>query len=127
MCAKVKHKASPIEKKIERSRNSGYIDLNITVLQILRGLTVFSSIQQSYEHCDKLVKDEREAELSSEVSPEMMSDKEKDVCHQPHYRSRSLNSFIKKFGSKLDSTKGIEKYPRLNRRLGSPHEKPIPE
>ena len=87
---------------------------------------MFSSIQQSYEHRGKVVKDEKEAELSSEVSPEMMSDK-KDVCHQPHYRSRSLNSFIKKLDSKLDSTKGIGKYPRLNRRLGSPHEKPIPE
>ena len=49
------------------------------------------------------------------------------MCHQPHYRSRSLNSFIKKLDSKLDSTNGIGKYPRLNRRLGSPHEKPIPE
>ena len=46
---------------------------------------------------------------------------------QPHYRSRLLNSFIKKLDSRLDSTKGIEKHPRLDRRLGSPHEKPIPE
>ena len=88
---------------------------------------MFSSIQQSYEHRGKVVKDEKEAELSSEVSPEMISDKEKDVCHKPHYRSRSLNSFIKKLDSKLYSTKGIGKYRRLNRRLGSPHEKPIPE
>ena len=55
---------------------------------------MFSSIQQSYERRGKVVKDEKEAELS-EVSPEMMSDKEKDMCHQPHYRSRSLDSFIK--------------------------------
>ena len=65
---------------------------------------MFSSIQQSYECRGRVVKDGKEAQLWSEVSPEMMSDEEREgegyVCHQPHYRSRSLNSFIKK----LDST-----------------------
>ena len=45
---------------------------------------MFSSIQQSYEHRGKVVKDEKEAELSSEVSPEMMLDKEKDMCAINH-------------------------------------------
>ena len=92
---------------------------------------MFSSIQQSYERRGKVLKDGKEAELWSEVSPEMMSDEEREgegyVRHQPHYRSLSLNSFIKKLDSRLDSTKGMEKHPRLNRRLGSPHEKHIPE
>ena len=65
---------------------------------------MFPSIQQSYEQRGKVVKDGKEAELWSEVSPEMMSDEEREgegyVHHQPHYRSLSLNSFIKK----LDST-----------------------
>ena len=59
------------------------------------------------------MKDGKEAELWSEVSPEMMSDEEREgegyVCHQPHYRSRSLNSFIKKLDSRLDSTKKKKK------------------
>ena len=86
---------------------------------------MFSSIQQSYERRGKVVKDGKEAKLWSEVSTEMMSDEEREgegyVRHQPHY------IIIKKLDSRLDSTKGIEKHPRMDRRVGSPHEKPIPE
>ena len=51
-------------------------------------LTVFSSIQNSYERSGKVVKDEKEAELWSEVSQETMSDerrcKETDMCAINH-------------------------------------------
>lgn len=72
-----------------------------------------------------------ETKLWAEVTPEMMSDEEFEpdeklyVRHQPSYRSDKLTKFIKKLDLRLDSeNKGT--HPRLQRRLGSPREKPTP-
>ena len=58
-----------------------------------------------------------------------MSDEEKEgeeyVRHPPSYRSGALNTFISKLDERLDTTK--DKHPRVGRRLGSPHQKPVPE
>ena len=60
-----------------------------------------------------------------------MSEEEKDgevyVRHAPAYRSDSLNRFILKLDHRLDTD--IPKkasHPRLDRRVGSPRDKPIP-
>lgn len=58
----------------------------------------------------------------------MMSEEELDegvyVRHQPSYRSEALQRFINKLDARLDAEKGT--HPRLERRLGSPHEKSAP-
>ena len=61
----------------------------------------------------------------------MMSDEERDeeiyVRHPPSYRSKSLNCFISKLDCRLDSDiANKSKHPRLDRRLGSPHDESVP-
>lgn len=81
-----------------------------------------------------MTKSGKETNLWAEVTPEMMSDEELEgnvyVRHQPSYRSDGLNAFIKKLDLRLetdDSNRvGRGAHPRLERRLGSPREKPAP-
>lgn len=78
-----------------------------------------------------MTKDGKETDLWAEVTPEMMSDEDREgsvyIRHQPAYRSDVLNAFIKKLDSRLDS-RGSNggAHPRLQRRLGSPRDKPNP-
>ena len=72
----------------------------------------------------------KEAELWVDVSPEMISVEEKVgemyIRHPPAYQSQSLDKFISKLDICLDSGKNNNKHPRADRKLGSPHTKPIP-
>ena len=71
----------------------------------------------------------KEAELWVDVSPEMISVEEKVgemyIRQPPVYQSQSLDKFISKLDICLDSGKN-NKHPRADRKLGSPHTKPIP-
>ena len=82
---------------------------------------------QSYERQSRAIKatSEKEKKYWSYVTPDMMSDEEKDgntyIRHPPSYRSERLNRFIQKLDSRLDSTPS-----RHARVLGSPVEKQTP-
>ena len=65
--------------------------------------------------------------LWAEVTPDLMSEEEKEgdvyVRHPPSHRSDSSNKFIKKLDQQLDSKMDRKRHPRLRRRLGSPRVK----
>ena len=92
-------------------------------------LIQFSNMQ-SYERRGKVVKEGKEALLWAEVSPDLISEEEKEgdvyVRHPPSHRSDSLNKFIKKLDQRLDSKMDRKTHPRLGRRLGSPRDKTVP-
>ena len=75
-----------------------------------------------------MVKEGKEATLWADVIPEMMSDEEREedyyTRHPPSYRSDVLERFITKLDARLDQEKGA--HPRLERRPGSPKDKPVP-
>ena len=85
---------------------------------------------QSYERRGKVVKEGKEAALWADITPEMMSeeDKQEDVYirHAPSYRSDSLNRFLEKLDQRLESEINMRKHPRLKRKLGSPRKKAVP-
>lgn len=82
---------------------------------------------QSYERRSRAIKatSEKEKKYWSDVTPDMMSDEEKDgntyIRHPPSYRSERLNRFIQ---SCLDSAPS--RHARHARVLGSPVEKQTP-
>ena len=118
-----KHTATPVKKKKqERSRKQRVRHFSfITYLEILLSVPT-----QSYERRGKVVKEGKETSLWLDVKPEMMSEEEKDgevyIRHAPSYRSDSLNRFICKLDHRLETGK----HPRMDRRLGSPRDKPVP-
>ena len=68
----------------------------------------------------------------ADISPDMMSDEEFDdkqriyIRHPPSYRSTILNKFVAKLDLRVRTQyKGI--HPRMERKLGSPIEKPLPK
>ena len=78
------------------------------------------------------MKEGREASLWGDVTPDMMSEEEKDgevyVRHAPAYRSNSLNRFISKLDHRLDTDiPNKTSHPSLERRVGSPRDKPVPK
>ena len=64
------------------------------------------------------------------MTADMMSEEEEGdngssyIRHQPVYRSNAFNTFIEKLDRRLNTQSS--KHPRLERRIGSPREKPIP-
>ena len=87
----------------------------VTILHVL-------SCTQIYERRAKQVRD-REQDYWKDVTPDMMSDEEKQgdvfIHHQPSYRST-------KFLNKLDQRAAAKSsyQPRASRELGSPAKKP---
>ena len=77
-----------------------------------------------------MVKEGKESELWADVTPNMMSEEEKDgdfyIRHQPSYRSNTLNKFIKKLDQRLEADINRKKHPCLLRTLGSPHKQHVP-
>ena len=65
----------------------------------------------------------------SEVTPDMMSDEEKDgetyFRHQPSFRSTRFNNFIEKLDERIE--KMPTSHPRHTRILGSPVEMATPK
>ena len=76
------------------------------------------------------MKEGREAELWADITPTMMSEEEKEgevyVRHPPTYRSQAFKKFIEKLDQRLNASTDKSKHPRMDRRLGSPRERPIP-
>ena len=74
------------------------------------------------------MKAERETELWEGVTPDMMPEEEENgevyVRHPPSYRSTNVNKFIHKLDSRLIPK---SKHPRVERMLGSPRERSIPQ
>ena len=85
---------------------------------------------QSYERRSRAIKatSEKEKKYWSDVTPDMMSDEEKDgntyIRHPPSYRSERLSRFIERLDSRLDRTPS--RHARHARVLGSPIEKQAP-
>ena len=75
-----------------------------------------------------MVKGPKEERLWKEITPEMMSDKErvgdKYVRHPPSFRSEKVSKFIEKLDSRLVK-KGVNA-TRLARVVGSPRSLPLP-
>ena len=76
-----------------------------------------------------MVKEGREVSLWADVTPDMMSEEEQDgevyVRHAPSYRSNALNRFISKLDHRLDTDLPKTSHPRLDCRVGSPHDKNV--
>ena len=89
--------------------------------------TILLSFTQIYERRAKQVRD-REQDYWKDVTPDMMSDEEKQgdvfVRHQPSYRSTTFTKFLNKLDKRAAAKSSHQ--PQTNRELGSPVEKPIP-
>lgn len=82
---------------------------------------------QIYERRAKQVRD-REQDYWKDVTPDMMSDEEKQgdvfIRHQPSYRSTNFTKFLNKLDQRAAAKSSHQ--PRASRELGSPAKKPIP-